>query len=280
MDKTIGKITRGKNIGNQPALLCALAPLREPFIPLAKGTGGRSSVSRTKLCDAPKQRGLLGGAALGINPFKPQAMTRSQCDGLLLSLDLTAVFDFDLGSGTAAAAAQSFNGLNHIHAFGHATEHDVLAIEPLGFDGRDEELRSVCVRPCVGHAQQAWSIMHELKRLILELLAVNAFTAGTIAAGEVATLEHELRDDPVEEATFEVKILSFAILSFSFFAGAQSAEVFGRTRNIFAEEAHDDSTRILAIDCDVKEDARGDLSLGRGFCRCTAHCYQYHQKSC
>jgi hypothetical protein len=62
-------------------------------------------------------------------------------------LKLTALVDNDLLGGFAAAAAKLLNIPNNVHAsvIGDLTEDDVLAIEPAGHNGGDEELRAVAV---------------------------------------------------------------------------------------------------------------------------------------
>lgn len=59
--------------------------------------------------------------------------------------------------------------------------------------------------------------MLELEVLVSELLAVDGLAAGTVAAGKVTTLAHEVGDDAVEGA---------ALVAEALLAGAQSTEVF------------------------------------------------------
>ena len=72
------------------------------------------------------------------------------------------------------------------------TEHNVGTIEPRGNDRGDEELRAVGVLSCVGHGEDTGLGVLELEVLVLKLLAVDRLSTGTVAAGEVTTLEHEL----------------------------------------------------------------------------------------
>jgi hypothetical protein len=53
-------------------------------------------------------------------------------------------------------------------------------------------------RSSIRHAEQKWFIVHPLKVLVLELLAVDALTTCAIALCEVSTLDHEALDDSVE----------------------------------------------------------------------------------
>ena len=58
-------------------------------------------------------------------------------------------------------------------------ENDVLAVEPGGLLGGDEELGPVGVLARVGHRQPAGAEMLQLEVLIGELLAVDGATAGS-----------------------------------------------------------------------------------------------------
>jgi len=102
----------------------------------------------------------------------------------------------------AATTARSLDGLDDGHALRigviNFTEDDVLAIEPAGDDGGDEELRAVGVGASVSHGQQTRLDVLVLEVLILELLTVDRLATGTVATSEVTTLKHELWDDTVE----------------------------------------------------------------------------------
>jgi len=97
-------------------------------------------------------------------------------------------------------------------------EDDVLAIQPGGDDGGDEELGAVGVGICVGHGQQSRFGVSSLKVLIRKLLAVDGLAAGAISTSEVTTLQHELRDDTMEGG---------ALVAESLLTGAESTEVLG-----------------------------------------------------
>merc|ERR1719189_2090324 len=114
--------------------------------------------------------------------------------------------------------------LHHsVHSINYLAEDDVTAIEPLRLHRRDEELRSIRVRPRVGHAQDAWPRVLELEVLVCELRAIDALAAGAIAAGEVAALNHEIGDDAVEGAPLVVQRL--ARLARAFVASAEGHKV-------------------------------------------------------
>lgn len=148
-----------------------------------------------------KENGSYGMAlSLHINP--PRAL---RVFHLLVRLDLTAVDDDDLGGRGARAGAHSLNGLDDIHAIDNLAEHDVLAVQPRGLDGGDEELGAVRVLARVGHGQQTGASVLQLKVLVLELLAVDRLAAHAVAVREVATLDHEVGDDTVELETHTQK---------------------------------------------------------------------------
>lgn len=61
-----------------------------------------------------------------------------------------------------------------------------------------------------------WAGVFQHKVLVVELASVDGFAAGAVVVGEVSTLTHELRDDPVEAAAFEAE---------AFLMRTQAAEV-------------------------------------------------------
>ena len=93
--------------------------------------------------------------------------------------------------------------------------------------------------------------MPELEVLIRELLAVDGLAAGAVAAGEVARLAHEVRDDSVEDAVLVVKGL--ARPADPLLAGAQRAEVLARLRGDVAVHAEDDAAEWFVSRRDVEE---------------------------
>ena len=103
------------------------------------------------------------------------------------------------------------------------TEDDVGAVEPAGDDGGDEELRAVRVLARVRHGEDAGLGVLEGEVLVLELFAVDGLAPGAVAAGEVTSLQHELRDDAVEGGALVVEGLARAALAL--LAGAERAEV-------------------------------------------------------
>ena len=96
--------------------------------------------------------------------------------------------------------------------------------------------------------------MPELEVLIRELLAVDGLAAGAVAAGEVARLAHEVRDDAVEDAVLVAEGL--ASLPDPLLAGAQRPEVLARLRGDVDAELERDATDGRAADAHVEETTR------------------------
>jgi len=112
----------------------------------------------------------------------------------------------------------------------------VLAIEPAGDDGGDEELRTVGVWSSVGHGEKSWLGVLSDEVLIGELLTVDGLATSSVSAGEVTTLEHELRNDTVEGGVGVAKTL---------LAGAQSSEVLSSAGSYIIVEVEVDATGLL-----------------------------------
>ena len=116
----------------------------------------------------------------------------------------------------------------------HLAEHDVLAVEPLCLDGANEELGTVGVGASVGHGEDAGAGVLVDEVFVTELLAVNGLATSAVALGEVTTLEHELGNDPVEDAALEVQRL--ALLAHTLLAGAERAEVLSSVGHRVSEQ--------------------------------------------
>ena len=76
-----------------------------------------------------------------------------------------------------------------------------------------------------------------------ELLAVDRLATGAVAAGEVTTLEHELRDDAVEAG---------ALVAEAVLASGELTEVARRLRNDVVVELEDNPGSGLVVDCNVE----------------------------
>src|ERR1044072_2946642 len=95
-------------------------------------------------------------------------------------------------------------------------------------------------------------VVLEADVLVGELLAVDGLAAGAGPLGEVAALQHELRDHTVEDGSLVVEGLAAAAACL--LAGAEGAEILGGPRGDVGEELHDDAAGGLVGDGDVEED--------------------------
>ena len=80
-----------------------------------------------------------------------------------------------------------------------------------------------------------------------ELLAVDRLATGAVAAGEVATLEHEVGDDAVEGGALVAKTV---------LAGGELTEVLRGLRDDVVEEPEGDTARGRVVDGDIELDAQ------------------------
>jgi hypothetical protein len=93
------------------------------------------------------------------------------------------------------------NFLDHIQTVNHLTKDGVLAIQVGSSSKRDKELAPVGSWTTVGHRHDTRTCMKQrVVELILEFAAPDRFTTATSASG-IAALEHEARNDPVEDDT-------------------------------------------------------------------------------
>jgi len=179
-------------------------------------------------------------------------------DSAAAALALAAVGDQDLLGGLAALGAEGLNLLDGVHALDNLAEDDVLAVEPGGLGGAQEELAAVGVGAGVGHGQDARAGVLQLEVLVLELHAVDGLAARAVPGGEVAALAHEVGDDAVEAGPLE---------PVSLLAGAQRAEVLAGPRSDVEAQLHGDPAELLAAGLDVEEDplvARHGCSCEKG----------------
>lgn len=132
----------------------------------------------------------------------------------------------------------------------------MLAIEPGGDDGGDEELGAVGVGTAVGHGEEAGLGVTEVEVLISKLVAVDGLAASAVAAGEVTTLDHEVLDDTVELGALVAEGL--ARLAHALLAGAESAEVLSGLGDDVGEELKDDAASSNTADGDIEENTRVD----------------------
>jgi len=143
--------------------------------------------------------------------------------------------------------ANSFRVLDltyDVHAFQDLSKNGVLAIQPRRYDSANEELTSVCIFACIGHAKPSSTIMIELEILVGKSFSIDALTTHAVAGGEVAALNHEILDDAMEFR---------ALITIAFLACAQVDEILDRTRYGLTEQAEHDATNVLASDGNIEE---------------------------
>lgn len=86
---------------------------------------------------------------------------------------------------TSGVGTLSLDLPDEVLSLGDLTEDDVLAVQPGGNDGGDEELGSVGVGSSVGHGEQEGLVVPQLEVLIGELVSVDGLSTGTVVVGEL-----------------------------------------------------------------------------------------------
>ena len=74
---------------------------------------------------------------------------------LIWFLALATVSDGDLLGSLAGLGTKALDLLDDIHPLHNLAEHHVLAIQPLGLSGADEELGAVSVWSSIGHRENS-----------------------------------------------------------------------------------------------------------------------------
>ena len=64
----------------------------------------------------------------------------------------------------------------------------MLVVQPLSFDSGDEELGTICVRPRVGHREEAGGPVLHQEVFIIERSTINTFSASSIKIFKVTSL--------------------------------------------------------------------------------------------
>lgn len=106
--------------------------------------------------------------------------------------------------------------LNNVHSFDDFAKDHMLAIKPTGLDTGDEELAAVGSRSSIGHGENARLGVLQSEVFVLEFVAVDGLSTGSVVVCEVSSLAHEVRDHSVEAA---------ALVAESFLSCAESTEV-------------------------------------------------------
>lgn len=130
----------------------------------------------------------------------------------------------------------------------------MATVQPRRLFGSDKELRTVGVFSGVGHGQPARAIMLQLEVFVLKPVAVDTNAAGAVAPGEIASLDHEVPDDPVELAAFVP--LAFRLLR-------QLDEVLGSLRHSRAEYSDLHALRFVRAQLDVEPHLQDETKTRR-----------------
>lgn len=154
-----------------------------------------------------------------------------------LGNNTTAVND-NAGTSSTVVGTQRLDLLDNVHTLNDLTEDNMLSVQPGGDNSGNEELRTVGVGTSIGHRQQTGLVVLQDEVLIRELVAVDGLSTGTVTAGEVTTLEHELGDDTVEGRVGVAETL---------LASAESTEVGGGLGDNVVKKLENDATKGLAV---------------------------------
>jgi len=171
-------------------------------------------------------------------------------------LELAGTGDTRLTLGLASRGTDSLNALHRSVRFlvarNDLAEDDVLAIEPTSNDGGDEELGSIGVGAGIGHGEHVWLLVLQLEVLIGKLLSKDGTSTRAVMTSEVASLEHELRNDTVESA---------ASIASDFVALGKLTEVFGGLGNDVVEELELDASSALSSGSVLLDDVSALVGL-------------------
>jgi hypothetical protein len=138
-------------------------------------------------------------------------------------LEDAAIAYCDAAGSLAIFAAASLHLGHNTHTFHHLAENNVFVVQMRGWDCRDKKLEkaqelnrctkeahaqksgrrhshlaAVGVGARIGHRKQSWNTVFVFEVLVGKLCAVDALAASPVVIGEVASLQHEARNDAVE----------------------------------------------------------------------------------
>lgn len=114
------------------------------------------------------------------------------------------------------------------------SEDSMLAVEPIGLNEGQEELRAVGVGASVSHGQQSGDIVLVVEVFILELGTVDRLSSSAVTGGEIASLGHEVGDNSVELAVLVVE--DSARFAGALLTGAEASEVLSGFGDFVGEE--------------------------------------------
>src|SRR6266550_1520793 len=178
----------------------------------------------------------LGRPTMATKPARIYSPQRRRIPrlGHLLAADDLDVFELRLRVSAPCDLRHQILPLDHL------AEDGVAAVQVRDRHFGDEELRSVGVRPRIGHRQQSRPI-ELLPALELVLEAVPR--AARPGPRRITALDHELRDHPVEDGAVVELRLAFLLCAWIdrfLLAGCQTDEVRDRLGRLLLEQLDDD----------------------------------------
>jgi len=159
-------------------------------------------------------------------------------------IHLATISNDDLCRSFSWLGSIGFDLLDNFHAFNNWTENNMLSIQPRRFGGTQEKLRTVGVGTSIGHGEDSWAGMLQLKVFIFELVSVDWFSTSSVVVCEVTTLTHEVGDDPVEWRSLESETL---------LSGTETTEVFCCLWDNIWSQLHHNPSNGLPIGGNIKE---------------------------
>lgn len=151
--------------------------------------------------------------------------------------ELSTVVNHNLLRGSSTVASIGLDCLDHLHALGHSTEHDVLSVQPCSCRCAQEELRAIRVWSSIGHGENSWASVLQNKVLICKLVPVDGLPTRTVSSGEIPSLAHEVWDHTVEGGSLEVQRL--ARTSGALLTSAETPEVLSSLWNNIGAKLHE-----------------------------------------
>lgn len=106
----------------------------------------------------------------------------------LLGSDLAGGSNTDLLGGFSRLRTNSFNIFYNIKTFQNFAKNNMLAVQPWGGDGGDEELGTLRVGAGVGHGQVSLFGVLDLEVLVVELATIDGLAADSGSMGKISTL--------------------------------------------------------------------------------------------
>ena len=128
----------------------------------------------------------------------------------------------------------------------------MFSVQPKARHKRYEELRAVRVWTRVGHRKHPAFRVLQRKIFVVELLSIDALAPGSISFRKIASLHHEIRDNPVQRTPLVAEAM---------FVRAQLKEILHRLWARYPKQSDRDPFENLRAGHDFEEDQVSDLLL-------------------